>query len=73
MVAVMGVSVKLRKDLKLIFDEELGRDRLRREFTHYFEVSADRMQLKNQLQNLEQRLQLIVQAQQVTETLEGAL
>lgn len=73
MVAVMGVSVKLRKDLKLIFDEESGRDRLRREFTHYFEVSADRMQLKNQLQNLEQRLQLIVQAQQVTETLEGAL
>ena len=73
MVAVMGVSVKLRKDLKLIFDEESGRDRLRCEFTHYFEVSADRMQLKNQLQNLEQRLQLIVQAQQVTETLEGAL
>lgn len=73
MVAVLGVSVKLRKDLKLIFEEESGRERLRREFAHYFEVSADRMHLKQQLQDLQQQLQRITQAQQASKTLEQAL
>lgn len=72
MVAVMGISVKLRKDLKLIFEDESGRQRLRREFAHYFEVSADRMHLKEQLQDLQQQLQLIQQAQQASATLELA-
>src|SRR5690606_31297281 len=49
MVAGMGISVKLRKDLKLIFEDESGRQRLGREFAHYFEFSADRMHLKEQL------------------------
>ena len=70
MVAVMGISVKLRKDLKLIFEDESGRQRLRREFSHYFEVSADRMHLKEQLQNLQQQLQQIQQAQHASATLE---
>ncbi len=72
MVAVLGVSVKLRKDLKLIFEEESGRERLRCEFAHYFEVSADRMHLKQQLQGLQQQLQRITQAQQASKTLEQA-
>lgn len=72
MVAVLGVSVKLRKDLKLIFEEESGRERLRREFAHYFELSTDRMHLKQQLQDLQQQLQLIMQAQQASKTLEQA-
>ncbi len=70
MVAVMGISVKLRKDLKLIFEDESGRQRLRREFAHYFEISADRMHLKEQLQDLQQQLQQIQQAQQASATLE---
>ncbi len=72
MVAVLGVSVKLRKDLKLIFEEESGRERLRHEFAHYFELSADRMHLKQQLLDLQQRLQCIIQAQQASRTLEQA-
>lgn len=72
MVAVMGISVKLRKDLKLIFEDESGRQRLRREFAHYFEVSADRMHLKEQLQDLQQQLKLIQQAQQASANLELA-
>lgn len=70
MVAVMGVSVKLRKDLNLIFVEESGRERLRGEFAHYFELSYDRMQLQQQLLNLQQQQQLIIQAQQASTTLE---
>ncbi|EJO35739.1 MULTISPECIES: GTPase [Acinetobacter] len=72
MVAVMGISVKLRKDLKLIFEDESGRQRLRREFAHYFEVSADRMHLKEQLQDSQQQLQQIQQAQHASATLELA-
>ncbi|MCU4493087.1 50S ribosome-binding GTPase [Acinetobacter guillouiae] len=70
MVAVMGVSVKLRKDLNLIFVEESGRQRLRGEFAHYFELSSDRMPLQQQLLNLQQQQQLIIQAQQASTTLE---
>ncbi|AXY60931.1 GTPase [Acinetobacter sp. WCHAc010052] len=70
MVAVLGISVKLRKDLKLIFEDESGRERLRREFAHYFELSTDRMHLKQQLQDLQQQLQRITQAQQASKILE---
>lgn len=45
MVAVMGVSVKFRKDLRKIFCTESGRERMQREFTHYYELSADRKAL----------------------------
>lgn len=42
MVAVMGVSVKFRKDLRRMFGTVPGRERMQREFTHYYELSADR-------------------------------
>ncbi|WP_233272981.1 GTPase [Paraburkholderia acidisoli] len=42
MIAVMGVSVKFRKDLRRMFGEAAGRERLHRDFTHYFERSDDR-------------------------------
>ncbi|MBH1965649.1 MAG: 50S ribosome-binding GTPase [Comamonadaceae bacterium] len=45
MVAVMGVYVKYRKDLKQIFCEEAGRARMRSEFVRYFELSSDRVEL----------------------------
>lgn len=39
MIAVMGVSVKFRKDLRRMFCNEQGRERLQREFMHYYEIS----------------------------------
>lgn len=45
MVAVMGVSVKFRKDLRRMFCEPAGRERMQRDFTHYYELSADRKAL----------------------------
>ncbi|ADV00376.1 hypothetical protein HF896_09580 [Alicycliphilus denitrificans] len=45
MVAVLGVSVKYRKDLQRLFCEAAGRDALARDFTRYFELSADRQAL----------------------------
>lgn len=45
MVAVMGVSVKFRKDLRRMFCEPSGRERMQRDFSHYYELSADRKAL----------------------------
>jgi hypothetical protein len=45
MVAVMGVSVKFRKDLRRMFGETSGKARMQREFFHYYELSADRKAL----------------------------
>jgi hypothetical protein len=49
MVAVMGVSVKFRNDLRRIFCEQSGRERMQREFTRYYELSADRKALAAQI------------------------
>lgn len=49
MVAVMGVYVKYRKDLKAIFCEGSGRERLQREFSRYFELYEDRMELASRI------------------------
>jgi hypothetical protein len=35
MIAVMGVSVKFRKDLRRMFCTDAGRERMQRDFTHY--------------------------------------
>ncbi|WP_416402143.1 GTPase [Alicycliphilus denitrificans] len=45
MVAVLGVSVKYRKDLQRLFCEAAGRAALAQDFTRYFELSADRQAL----------------------------
>jgi hypothetical protein len=42
MIAVMGVSVKFRKDLRRMFCEAAGRERMQGEFTRYYELSDDR-------------------------------
>ena len=49
MVAVMGVYVKYRKDLQQIFCEEAGRQRLQKEFSRYFELSADRTAMASRI------------------------
>jgi len=41
----MGVSVKFRKDLRRMFCEAPGRERMQRDFTQYYEMSADRRAL----------------------------
>lgn len=49
MVAVMGVSVKYRDDLRRMFCEPAGRQRLQQAFAHYFELSEDRAALAAQI------------------------
>lgn len=56
MVAVLGVSVKYRKDLHRIFFEEAGRDRLQKDFTHYYELSDDRLNLEQDLVSMKTAL-----------------
>ena len=62
MVAVMGVSVKYRKDLKQIFCEPAGRDRLRHEFVRYFELSSDRIALVADLADAERAVDVAERA-----------
>lgn len=50
MIAVMGVSVKFRKDLRRMFCEAAGRERLHRDFAHYFELSDDRRDLAQRIE-----------------------
>jgi predicted GTPase len=49
MVAVMGVSVKYRDDLRRLFFEDAGRVNLAKDFAHYFERSQDRLELVRQI------------------------
>ncbi|MGP9706039.1 GTPase, partial [Psychrobacter sp. AOP31-E1-50] len=56
LVAVLGVSVKLRRELNLIFFQEVGRQRLKREFCNYFEVSQERMANKQHIDKLNANL-----------------
>lgn len=49
MVAVMGVSVKFRADLRRMFCEEAGRARLLAAFAHYFELSRSRAALRDRV------------------------
>ena len=53
MVAVMGVSVKFRKDLRRMFCEAPGRERMQRDFTQYYEMSADRRALATLISDTE--------------------
>lgn len=45
MVAVLGVSVKYREDLRRMFYDDAGREDLQRDFARYYEISADRQAL----------------------------
>lgn len=56
MVAVMGVSVKFRSDLRSWFCEAPGHARMQREFTHYFERSKDREALREKIAGTESAL-----------------
>lgn len=72
MIAVMGVSVKFRKDLHRIFGSEAGRARLQTDFAHYYELSADRQALAAQADTAEQRIAALAQARDALQALRDA-
>lgn len=49
MVAVMGVSVKFRADLRRLFCTAQGQARLKADFAHYFELSQGRLRLRDEM------------------------
>lgn len=49
MIAVLGISVKFRKDLRRMFCEAPGRERMQRDFTHYYELSVGRKALAQRI------------------------
>lgn len=71
MVAVMGVFVKFRKDLRRMFCEEPGRNKMQREFTGYFEASNDRVALAESIAQAENSLAAIKKAQAAMRILES--
>lgn len=71
LVAVLGVSVKLRRELNLIFFQEAGRQRLKRELCNYFEVSQERMANKQHLEQLNANLAHIKAALMAVSDLEN--
>lgn len=70
MVAVLGVSVKYRDDLRKIFFEAAGRERLLQDFTRYFELSEDRTALVQQIAHAQQTRADAVKALSALTTLE---
>ncbi|WP_151982586.1 GTPase [Acinetobacter guerrae] len=71
-VAVFGISVKFREHLRTLFYSDVERARLQREFAFYFEKSAERAALVEQLTQLEKQLGDIAQAQTALKMLEDA-
>ena len=72
MIAVMGVSVKFRKDLHRMFCEGAGQERMQREFTHYYELSSDRQALAGQIAETESAINAVEMALAALRTLEAA-
>ncbi|SPB15550.1 GTPase Era [Caballeronia novacaledonica] len=71
MVAVMGVSVKFRKDLRKMFCTDAGRERMQRDFGHYFELSADRKALAARISQSESMLDALNAASHALRALES--
>jgi GTP-binding protein EngB required for normal cell division len=72
MVAVMGVSVKYRDDLRRLFFEQSGRDKLACDFAHYFERSEERVSQALQIVASQAALDTIGQARAALARLEAA-
>lgn len=62
MVAVLGVSVKYRQDLRRMFYEQAGRESLQHDFARYYEMSSDRQTLAAQIADTHQHLAAFDQA-----------
>lgn len=72
MVAVMGVSVKYRDDLRRRFCEEAGRAQLMAAFQHYYELSEERQALAHAIAEAAHAVQATQRAQHALQQL-GAL
>ncbi|GJH10521.1 50S ribosome-binding GTPase [Caballeronia novacaledonica] len=72
MVAVMGVSVKFRKDLRRMFCTDAGREQMQRDFAHYFELSADRKTLAARISQSESMIDALNKASNALRALDGA-
>lgn len=72
MIAVMGVSVKFRKDLRRMFCERPGRERLQGDFAHYYELSADREALRRSIAEAETAVAATRQASAALDSLRAA-
>jgi len=68
-VAVMGISIKYRDDLRRIFCEADGRKRLRRDFAHYYEQSSDRVALVADMARVESDIASVEQALAALQTI----
>ncbi|MDE1180938.1 GTPase [Paraburkholderia sp.] len=73
MIAVMGVSVKFRKNLREMFCAASGRERMQRDFTRYYELSADRQLLASRIREMESAGVASEQASIALRTLEAAV
>lgn len=71
MVAVMGVSVKRRADLRRLFCEPAGARQLQQEFLRYFELSDDRVALAASLAATSTKLDAVDKALSSLRWLEG--
>lgn len=65
MVSVMGVSVKFRPQLRRMFGEEAGRDKLLRDFKTHFDKSENRLNVLADIENELAQLKAVETAQTV--------
>mgnify|MGYP000844873510 CR=1 FL=1 len=68
MVAVMGISVKFRPQLRRMFGEAAGRDALLRDFKEHFDQSKNRLQALAEIEKESAEINTIKTAQQVLAT-----
>lgn len=64
MVAVLGISIKYRADLRRRFCEPAGQAQLAQSFLHYYELSEDRQALQQQIANSQSDLHAHARARQ---------
>lgn len=72
MVAVLGVSVKYREDLRRMFYDDAGREDLQRDFARYYEISADRQALAARIAQVDGQRAAVQTALQSLQALESA-
>ena len=68
MVAVMGISVKFRPQLRRMFGEAAGRDALLHDFKVHFDQSKNRLQALAEIEEESAQINTIKTAQQVLAT-----
>ncbi|WP_321871791.1 GTPase [Paraburkholderia tropica] len=69
MIAVLGISVKFRKDLRQMFCEAAGHERLLTNFTHYYELSAARTAIAQHIVDVRAALTAVDSALSALKTL----